>query len=120
MSRPETDALAPLPAKDGEPVFGEAWQAQALAMADSLVKAGHLQATDWAEALGAELNRRFDAGAADTAETYYLAVLSALEGLLDNSGAVTTPVQDRRREEWRKAYLATPHGKPVLLENGRD
>ena len=49
MFRPE-DLLAPR-----EPVFKEPWHAQALALADSLVRAGAFTATEWAEALGAAL-----------------------------------------------------------------
>ena len=115
MNRPE-DALSPLARKDSEPVFDEAWQAQALAMADSLVKAGVFSADIWAETLGAGLRHRFAEGAADTAETYYRAVLSALEQLLDQGGTLPQSEQDSRREEWRRAYLATPHGQPVRLD----
>jgi hypothetical protein len=34
------DSLKPLAAVDGEPAFDEAWQAQVLAIADSLVQNG--------------------------------------------------------------------------------
>jgi nitrile hydratase accessory protein len=113
------ELLGPLRRKDGDPVFDEPWQAQALAMADSLVKKGTLSASDWAAKLGAELQLAADAGAPDNAETYYLAVLAALENLLDEAGAAAGQEVQSRREEWERAYLNTPHGRPVELSAGK-
>jgi len=88
-------------------------------MADSLVKRGTLSAGDWAAKLGAELRLAADAGAPDNAETYYLAVLAALENLLDEAGAAAGQEVQARREEWERAYLNTPHGRPVELSAGK-
>jgi hypothetical protein len=52
LNRPE---LGFLKAKDGEPVFGEPWHAETLALADLLVKSGVVSAANWAEKLGAEI-----------------------------------------------------------------
>ena len=60
MFRPD-DPLAP-PAR----WFEEPWQAQALALADSLVQAGRFSATDWAAALGTALGEAEARGAPDT------------------------------------------------------
>lgn len=109
MFRPD-DPLAP-PA----PAFDEAWQAQALAMADAMVKAGHFSATEWAEALGAELAAAEARGEADTLQTYYQAVLRALEALTASRAGISRTEQDQRRADWEAAYLRTPHGKPVVL-----
>ena len=113
------EPLGPLKRKDGDPVFDEPWQAQALAMADSLVKAGAFPASAWATALGAELRTAANAGAADDALTYYRAVVAALESLLDKSGAAEMDEVEARREQWKRAYLNTPHGKPVELSAGK-
>ena len=104
--------LAPLARRDGDPVFEEAWQAQALAMADCLVRAGAFTAADWAAALG----RAVRAQDADTTAGYYRAVLAALESLLDRGGAVPAGEVEDRRAAWVRAYEATPHGQPVELE----
>ena len=116
MSPPELvhEAIGPLKRKDGEPVFDEAWQAQVLAMADSLTKRGAFTASEWSETLGAELRRSI--GAADDAETYYRAALRALESLLDGGGALTADAVTERRDAWERAYLSTPHGEPVSLD----
>ncbi len=109
MSAP--DPLAPLARRDGDPVFEEAWQAQALGMADCLVRAGAFSAGDWAAALGRAVRRE-----EDTTRGYYRAVLAALETLLDAGGAVPAPEIDARRDAWARAYETTPHGDPVVLE----
>ena len=115
MNLPE-DPLGPLRRKDGDPAFDEAWQAQSLAIADTLVGAGVVTATGWAEALGLELQSAARAGAPDNVDTYYLAVLGAVEKLLDQVEIVGRDELDARVEAWRQAYLSTPHGKPVELQ----
>ena len=114
MDLPE-DPLGPLQRKDGDPTFDEAWQAQSLAIADTLVDAGVVTAMGWAEALGFELQSAARAGAADNADTYYLAVLGAAEKLLRQIEIIGRDELDARIEAWRQAYLSTPHGKPVEL-----
>ena len=98
-----------------EPVFDEAWQAQALALADAMMRAGHFTATDWAETLGAELAAAEAAGRPDTLETYYLAALGALERLAADRAGITATDQAMRKADWHAAYLGTPHGAPVEL-----
>lgn len=107
------------PLKPPEPVFDEAWQAQVLAMADAMVRAGHFSASDWAGALGAELKAAEAAGSPDTLDTYYRAALTALERLSAEKAGVGLDEQARRKNDWHDAYLNTPHGKPVLLQAGQ-
>ena len=104
-----SDPLGPLARRDGDPVFDEAWQAQALALADCLVREGVFTAEAWADALGVAVRENDD-----TTEGYYRAVLSALERLLD-TGAVPGAEVDARRDAWAAAYERTPHGQPVEL-----
>src|SRR5262249_9285696 len=109
--KPPSDPLAPLARTDGEVVVDEAWQAQALGLADCLVHAGVISASQWAEALGEAVR----AQAPDDMETYYNAVISALEALLQRSGTVGTREVAARKAQWERAYLTTPHGQPVKL-----
>jgi nitrile hydratase accessory protein len=115
---PPENLLGPLVRRDGEPTFDEPWQAQALGIADALVAAGVIAADAWAARLGAILRARAEAGAADDADTYYGAVLEALETLLTETGSAAASEVDRRQQQWRRAYLNTPHGKPVELAAG--
>ena len=43
--------------------------------------------------------------------------LAALEALLDDSNRLPVATLNDRTEAWRHAYLRTPHGQPVKLEN---
>jgi len=117
LSRPE---FAPgfLKAKDGEPAFGEPWHAETLAIADLLVERGVVSAARWAEALGAEIAAL--KAAPDDRETYFRAALGALERLLVENGRVTPAELDEREHQWERAYLRTPHGKPVELAAGME
>jgi nitrile hydratase accessory protein len=105
-----------LKAKDGEPAFGEPWHAETLAIADLLVKRGVVSAARWAQTLGAEITAL--KAAPDDRETYFRAVLAALERVLAENGAVTRAELDERQEQWEGAYMRTPHGKPVELAAG--
>jgi nitrile hydratase accessory protein len=102
-------------ARDGEPAFAEPWHAQALAMADLLVRSGEISAAFWAETLGAEVKASEMNGEADEAETFFRAVLSALEQLLFKDGRITRAELEEREHAWEHAYLSTPHGQPVKL-----
>ncbi|HEY3622659.1 MAG TPA: nitrile hydratase accessory protein [Roseiarcus sp.] len=117
MNRPELGSGF-LKATDGEPVFGEPWHAQTLALADLLVKSGAISSARWAETLGAEIEAL--KAAPDDRETYYRAVLAALERVLAESGSVTRAEVDEREQQWERAYLRTPHGRPVELTAGME
>ncbi len=93
-------------------VFAEPWHAQVLANAHALIRAGHISATDWANALGAALAHATETGAPDTDETYYLAALDALETVSVLERASLT----QRKSDLEAAFLRTPHGKPVTLD----
>lgn len=113
MNLPE---LGFLKAKEGEPVFGESWHAQTLAMADLLVRRGVISPARWAQTLGAEIEAL--KAAPDERETYFRAVLAALERVLQESGGLTREELDEREHQWERAYARTPHGKPVELAAG--
>ena len=104
------DPLAP-----PEKAFDQPWQAQALALADAMVRAGHFTPTQWAQTLGASLKNAEQSGAPDNAETYYNAVITTLEHLTETHTDITAPQRKKRRAEWEAAYHRTPHGEPVQL-----
>ena len=113
-------ALKPLVARDGEPVFEEAWQAEALAMANLLVENGLIPADQWSKTLGAALDQAHEDGAADNQLTYYQCVLEALERVIDEKGLVDREHMASMRQAWEQAYRDTPHGQPVKLrESGK-
>jgi nitrile hydratase accessory protein len=111
----ETKPIGPLARRDDAPVFDEPWQAQVLALAYGLAEEGLFSSATWSETLGEELRLAAARGEPDDHETYYAAALTALERLIAADGRVTTNGLAARIEEWRHAYLRTPHGQPVEL-----
>lgn len=93
--------------------FEEPWQAETLALADAMIRAGHFSAADWAAALNHALAAA--SGAPDTPETYFRAALSALEALILRHTALDADALAARRAAWERAYRNTPHGQPVTL-----
>lgn len=115
MNRHEANEhAAGLPAGVDAPVFAEPWQAQAFAMTVALHDKGLFSWSDWAEALSTEVKKP---GAAADGHDYYEHWLAALEGLLASKGLAAKPDVDAMTEAWERAAHATPHGKPILLEN---
>jgi nitrile hydratase accessory protein len=96
--------------------FDELWQAEVLAFAMALQKAGCFTAGEWAASLGAAIKRAQAAGDPDDGSTYYNHVLEALERLICERSLATPDRLAERREAWRAAYAHTPHGRPVTLE----
>ncbi len=115
MIETDENALKPLAAVDGEPAFDEAWQAQVLAIADTLVQNGMFSAGAWSETLGAALKQAEDDGAEDNQETYYQCALTALESLVAQNSEIDKQTMTGKRDDWERAYLSTPHGQPVKL-----
>ncbi len=100
---------------DSNHEFREPWQAQALATAFGLQEAGVITAIEWSNALGDAIKRAQVAGDPDTGDTYYHHVLDALETLMHEKNLVPANEVSNRKVRWREAYLATPHGQPVIL-----
>lgn len=98
--------------------FDEPWQAQVLALVDAMVTRGRFTATEWAETLGGHLRQAEADGKPDTTDTYYQAALDALETLTKQHTAIDQPALDARKDQWARAYRATPHGEPVNLSAG--
>lgn len=112
MSPPETHDMAPGQPRDEKgPVFAEAWQAQAFALALQLQRGGHFTAAEWSDTLGAVLREAAD----DDGSHYYEHWLRALERLSLVKGLTDVATLDLRIEAWADAYRQTPHGRPVEL-----
>lgn len=121
MTKTQADLslLPDLPCDAEGPVFREPWEAQAFALTLRLHEQGAFTWKEWAAMLGAEIKRAQASGDPDTGETYYRHWLAALEALATSKRLVTSGELENRRDAWERAVHATPHGKPILLENGR-
>ncbi len=118
MNRPEPPAILPREGESDGPLFAEPWHAEILAIVHGLNVAGLFSPDDWATALGAALRQAEARGAPDDQQTYYAAALVALERLVAERSPATGTALEPRVEAWRRAYLRTPHGQPVLLAAG--
>jgi nitrile hydratase accessory protein len=99
-----------------EPVFAEAWQARAFALVLKLSERGHFTQGEWTVALARQLRNVVEGGETDDGTHYYDHWLAALEALVIEKAMTTRASLDTRKEEWKDAYLQTPHGKPVELK----
>ncbi len=118
MSNPTLNlctGLPNIPKDDDGPIFAEPWQAQAFAMAVNLCDAGHFKWSEWVEVFSTEVKLAQAAGDPDLGDTYYNHWLNALEKIIAAKNIITSPDLTNRKEEWRQAYLRTPHGKPIEL-----
>jgi nitrile hydratase accessory protein len=114
------DDLPTLPRDDAGPVFRAPWEAHAFALAVRLAEAGYFSWSEWSRALADEIGTAQERGSAEGDEGYYQHWLSALEGLCIAKRLVNSLEEmERRKQEWRRAYLHTPHGQPVKLSAGR-
>lgn len=109
------DELPALPRDAGGPVFAEPWQAQAFALAMTLCQQGHFTRSEWATALGGELEAAARRGEPDDGSRYYEHWLAALERLVAEKGLTDHAALATRKSAWISAYRTTPHGQPVEL-----
>jgi nitrile hydratase accessory protein len=110
--------LPALPHDSQGPVFNEPWEANAFAMAVRLSEAGCFSWPEWTAYLSQEIRNAQDRGDPDLGLTYYQYWLAALEELCVAKGVVKATAMAERKEQWRRAYLNTPHGQPVALAAG--
>ena len=96
-------------------VFAEPWEAHAFAIAVKLSENGLFKWSDWTNALAEEIKEAKDQGQPDFGNTYYQFWLSALETILLEKNILKKSDLQSMVEQWRRAYLSTPHGNPVKL-----
>ena len=111
-----TNRLENIPlGEDGSPVFAALWEASAFALAVRLSGEGYFTWGEWAATLSEEIRAAQREGDPDLGDTYYRHWLRALERLCRERGLVSQTEASDRKDAWRKAYLDTPHGKPIEL-----
>ena len=114
-SSQDIERLGPIPRDNEGPVFSEPWQAEAFAIAVRLSAEGHFTWDEWASTLSEEIARAQQAGDPDLGDTYYDHWVAALERLCTSKGLLGREAMSQRKDEWRRAYLNTPHGQPIEL-----
>lgn len=107
--------LPALPRDSEGPVFKEPWEAHAFALAVRLSEAAYFSWPEWAAFLSQEIASAQARGDPDLGGNYYHHWLGALERLCAAKGLVNGAEIENRKDQWRQAYLHTPHGQPVVL-----
>jgi nitrile hydratase accessory protein len=103
----------------GAQTFREPWHAKAFAMVVLLHRQGRFEWNEWAQVLGAEIAACPQQPGEDPGAAYHRQFLAALERIVAALGIANQGDQLRRKEEWRSAYLNTPHGHAVELPAAR-
>ena len=98
-----------------QPVFAEPWEAHAFAIAVKLSEKGLFKWSDWTNALAEEIKEAKEQGNPDFGNTYYQFWLSALETILLEKNILKKSDLKSMMEQWRHAFLSTPHGNHVKL-----
>lgn len=109
------DELPALPRDAEGPVFNEPWQAQAFALAVHLSESGYFTWPEWVEVFSQAIKAAQERGDPDLGDTYYQHWLVALERICTDKGLVAPAALKQRKAAWRRAYLNTPHGQPIVL-----
>ena len=97
--------------------FEMPWHAQAFALVVALNEAGLFRWEDWTRLFGEQLlaARMARAAALGGADDYYLVWLETLVTIIQRHDAITPELLQAVEDQWRAAYLSTPHGQPVRL-----
>ena len=97
--------------------FRSVWHAQLFALTVHLYERGVFTWPEWTDALGRHLNAcpPSDSSQPDD-DSYYLAWLAALMACLAGRQLATADEVQMMYDRWAAAYLATPHGQPVRLD----
>ncbi len=109
------DDLPALPRDKDGPVFSQPWEAKAFALAVRLSEAGFFTWPEWVRIFSREIKAAQERGDPDLGDTYYQHWLNALERICAAKDLVGSEDMRRRKANWRRAYLNTPHGRPVDL-----
>ncbi|CAO3441003.1 nitrile hydratase accessory protein [Azospirillum endophyticum] len=106
-----------LPRDESGPLFEKPWQAEAFALVVELYKGGRFTWPEWVDLFSAEIKASPAMAGESVNDAYYRQWWAALERMVSSRGLVAKGEIPARAEEWRRAYLNTPHGQPILLAN---
>jgi len=99
-----------------DPVFEEVWHAKLFAVTVYLNQNGYFSWHDWVVNFGKFLHARGLEQPQNGGNDYFMAWFDALEDFLYQKGITDLDDLSNLEQEWRDAYLSTPHGTPVFVE----
>jgi len=115
MSSFEVPQVRDLPGNGAGPVFLEPWHAEAFSLVVTLHRQGAFGWNEWVE-LFSDTLRDVPAESGESVESaHYRRWLLTLESIVARKRLASVEEMTQRKEEWRHAYLHTPHGEPMEL-----
>ena len=113
---PCANSFADLSSSDtGAPKFSEAWHAQAFGLAMALARARRFTWATWVDTFSAEIRSSPQRAGESNEDAYYRQWESALRQLMLKIGDVDSHDLDETAEHWRRSYLHTEHGRPIVF-----
>ncbi|NRG16636.1 nitrile hydratase accessory protein [Rhizobiales bacterium] len=100
------------------PKFAQPWHAQAFGTSMALSRAGLFTWAEWVETFSTIIRNVPPWPGEDSNSTYYRQWETALETILLKKGILGADEISQAAEDWRRSYLATPHGHPVEFRRG--
>jgi nitrile hydratase accessory protein len=99
-------------------VFKSPWHSQLFAMTIQLSEQGNFKWVEFVEVFGEALNnKRLKLISLDGNDDYFNCWLTALEKIIILKKIADIDVLSLLKDDWTKAYLSTPHGKPVKINS---
>ena len=106
--------------EDPEVAFEEPWQVEAFAIVVALTRRQLFTWTEWVDEFSAEIASSPRRDDETVTESYYRQWLTTVNRMIDRHVGLSADIVDERQEQWRLAYLGTPHGQPIeLMNHGR-
>jgi nitrile hydratase accessory protein len=102
------------PGAGSEP-FEHPWQAQVFSLVVCMHKAGLFSWKAWVDVFSVEIRAHPVLAHESVNDAYYRQWVAATEKMLMSLQMTGEAEISSRTEEWRQAYLNTPHGMPVTL-----
>ncbi|MPZ30420.1 MAG: nitrile hydratase accessory protein [Rhodospirillales bacterium] len=106
---------ADLAVDSGVPGFGQPWHAEAFGTTLALSQAGVVSWAEWFEIFTGEIRARPQRPGETSEAAYYRQWLVALEAILVKHSTLAPEEIADAVEHWRRSYLNTPHGGPVVF-----
>ena len=105
-----------MPVKSEYRPFNEPWHAQIFALTVHLNEQGHFDWKDWSKVFSDALSSKGSKDLIINDDDYYSIWLRTLEEFLGETKKIQSDEIIQYFQDWRAAYLNTPHGQPVKLE----
>ncbi|WP_337020990.1 nitrile hydratase accessory protein [Pantoea anthophila] len=110
-------AAVGLPRDEEGPVFDKPWQAKAFSLIVHLHQAGLFRWAEWVQIFSKEIKAAPAQPGESVNDAYYRQWTAAMENMMTTLNLAVPDDISQRTQEWRQAYLNTPHGQPIVLAN---